>query len=41
MMRAYQKNRGTGLQGLPLVRFGAIGAVKKNMTVMMVINTEF
>lgn len=41
MMRAYQKNAGTGLQGLPLVKFRAIGAIKRNMMVMMVVNTEF
>lgn len=41
MMRAYQKNTGTGLQGLPLVKLRAVGAIKRKMLVMMVVNTEF
>lgn len=41
MMRMYEKNIGTALQGLLLVKFGAVGAIKRKMVVMMVLNTEF
>jgi len=37
MMKANQKNIGAALKGHPVVRFGAIEAIK----IMMVINTGF
>lgn len=41
MRRTYDKNTGAGVQGLPLVKFLSIRAIKMKMIGMMVVNTEF